>query len=413
LKQVDAVLGSVGVSLQYTGAATGEGTKKQNDQAVAVRNVQAALGEQNTALTEAKAKQKELADAVAGGTAATAAQEQATKSLAANYGMSVSEMLAAKAAQQTNADQAAATTHQLQMENDAVTLLQNAFTLLNKANLDIAQVQTAAAAATNTLTDSLTQNGLQIDGNSKAAVSNQQALQQKALADQAASTAVQQLTGSTEQGAAAFAASKQALMDQLKASGQLTPAIQALIDKYYEVPTVVKTQVSMDADAAIAKAASLKAVVESIRDRTITLTVQTNAAGAPVQMPANTASPIHPYMTRDGGTVHAATGLTVPGGGSAHEDSVHMLLAPSEEVISNHRGQADRFRPVLKAINSGASPDDVAGMFGGRSHGDGNIIVTVVNKTGVSLADLIDIRVARSNARQALGISTGKQKVAY
>jgi hypothetical protein len=344
-------------------------------------------------------------------TISTQAQLQAQQDLAARYGMSLPALLTAQGAQQTLAAQTKATTQAMQMENDAAGLLTQAFTLLNKVNLDVAQAQTAAAAATNTLTDSLSQNGLTIDGNSKAAVANQQALQQKALADQQASTAVQQQTHSTEKGTEAFAASKQALIDQLTATHQLTPAIQALIDKYYAVPPVVKTQAELDADAAMAKLAALKAAMNAIHDQTVTLTVVTNNVGAPATMPANTTG--GPYKFADGGSVHAATGLTVPGAARPYGDSVHMLLAPSEEVISNRNGQADRNRGLLKLVNSGADSRTIANYAGGSSHGTSSeapIIVTVVNKTGVTLSDLIDIHVSRDYQQSALGFRSGKQK---
>lgn len=54
-----------------------------------------------------------------------------------------------------------------------------------------------------------------------------------------------------------------------------------------------------------------------------------------------------------GGTVPAlAPGGTVPGSRVPYRDSVLTYLAGGEEVISNARGQADRYRPLLKAINA-------------------------------------------------------------
>lgn len=53
-----------------------------------------------------------------------------------------------------------------------------------------------------------------------------------------------------------------------------------------------------------------------------------------------------------GGT-RSADGSTVPKDGGSYGDRYPYLLAPGEEVISNRYGQADRFRPLLKAINAG------------------------------------------------------------
>lgn len=62
----------------------------------------------------------------------------------------------------------------------------------------------------------------------------------------------------------------------------------------------------------------------------------------------------------DGGTIpwgggrprRAAWGTTVPRDGMPYGDRYPYLLAPGEEVISNRYGQADQWRPLLKAINS-------------------------------------------------------------
>lgn len=304
----------------------------------------------------------DLAAAQGLSTISTKAQYQAQSDLASSYGMSVPEMLGAEAAQKQNADQAAATTHALQMENDAATLLKNAFDLLNGGTLGVAQAQTGAAAAANTLTDSLRTNGTVIDGNSKAAVANQQALEQKVAADQQAAEAIAKQTGSTEAGTAAFAASKQALIAQLSATGQLTPAIQALIDKYYAVPPVVKTKIDMDADAALAAIANVKAELASVRNQTVTLTVVTNSVGAPAAMPANVT----------GGSYHYADGGTVGAGGGPKSDSVSAYLSTGEEVTPNP--QAGRYRPVLKALASDNVPAAAAALGGGR--GTVNIYVT-------------------------------------
>jgi hypothetical protein len=121
----------------------------------------------------------------------------------------------------------------------------------------------------------------------------------------------------------------------------------------------------------------------------------------------------------DGGTTHAAGGLTVPGQARPYGDSVSMMLAPSEEVISNRNGQADQNRGLLKLVNSGASHAQIAGYANrqagttGGGGGGGDITVTVVNKTGVTLSDLIDVQVQRNNQRQKMGLTAGRQKGSF
>jgi hypothetical protein len=96
-----------------------------------------------------------------------------------------------------------------------------------------------------------------------------------------------------------------------------------------------------------------------------------------------------------------------------------MMLAPSEEVISNRNGQADQNRGLLKLVNSGASHAQIAGYANrqagttGGGGGGGDITVTVVNKTGVTLSDLIDVQVQRNNQRQKMGLTAGRQKGSF
>lgn len=346
--KVAQVLEAVDKGLGTAGAATGNMTAEQNKQADALLKVKSGLKEQGDALKSASTLQKELADATAGATGASS-------SLAATYGMSVQNFDAATSAQKQNADQAAATTRQLQLENDAATLLTNAFALLNGTNLSVAQAQTGAAAATNTLADALKQNGLQIDGNSKAAVANQQAMQQKVAADQQSAEAISKQTGSTEAGTKAFAASKIALEQQLAAQGLLNPAIQAYIDKLYAIPPVVPTKIDMDAADALRRAQELKAWLDQLTSKTIVVTVQTNAVGAPAGAgPTNT---VRKYA--DGGTVG--------GPGGPKSDSVAAWLSTGEEVTPNP--QAGRYRATLKALASDNVAAARASLGGGSQSG--------------------------------------------
>lgn len=70
-------------------------------------------------------------------------------------------------------------------------------------------------------------------------------------------------------------------------------------------------------------------------------------------------------------TPGSAMGSTVPKSGLGYADRYPYLLADGEEVVSNRRGQADRYRPVLKAINADLPPGLVKAMlsFDGRKVG--------------------------------------------
>lgn len=354
--------------------ASKELTDKVIQQRDEIEQLTASYNANKVGIKQALQAYNDIAQAQGLATITTKAQLNAQTELAASYGMSLPQMLAAEGAQKQNADAAANTTRQLQFENDAATLLTNAFTLLNGGTLNVAQAQTGAAAAANTLIDSLKQNGLEIDGNTKAAVANQQALQQKIQADQQAAEAIAKQTGSTEAGTAAFAASKQALIDQLTATGQLTPAIQALIDKYYAVPPVVKTKAELDADAALQKAAALKALVESIHDQTVTMTVVTNQVGAPATMPANTSKGGYHYAT--GGEVGPASYLAAGGNPFVVRgtDTVPAMLTPREFVVKEKSASYDP--QFLRAYN-----DDPKRALASVHGGGQNVQVSLAGAT--------------------------------
>lgn len=104
----------------------------------------------------------------------------------------------------------------------------------------------------------------------------------------------------------------------------------------------------------------------------------------------------------DGGTiVRRAYGGTVPGSQHPYGDSVLTYLAPTEEVISNRYGQADKNRAELKAANRGAklavvgyASGGTTGSGGGRAVDAGYGITVYFPtpaqlKSAVSAADMI------------------------
>ncbi|WP_370246900.1 hypothetical protein [Nocardioides sp.] len=83
--------------------------------------------------------------------------------------------------------------------------------------------------------------------------------------------------------------------------------------------------------------------LNAIDGRTATATIVTRRIG--------TATP------RQVDAAESADGGTVPKTGKPYADRHLYLLADGEEVISNRRGQADRYRSLLKAINAGRLAD--------------------------------------------------------
>jgi hypothetical protein len=188
------------------------------------------------------------AKAAAGGDAQASAQQ----ALASKVGTTAAALALAAAGQQKTADAAANAAAKMYIENDAAGMLKAALDVLNGKALGLMEAQTADADATNKAAAALKANKGAIEGNSAAAILNQQALQQKAEASQREAEAVGKATHSTVEEAKAYGASKTALENALRAQGQLTPAVQAYIDKLYSIKNLHLTPTPLDVTHAAA-----------------------------------------------------------------------------------------------------------------------------------------------------------------
>ncbi|MDR6969747.1 hypothetical protein [Leifsonia shinshuensis] len=172
------------------------------------------------------------------------------------------------------------------------------------------------------------------------------------------------------------------------AAGMSRDAAEKLATQYGLVPKDVHADFSTSGiPQAMADAAALKAAYDAIT-RNLTIHVNqifTQTGPAPRVVHGN----------RDGGTMHAAEGMTLSAGGSSHIDSIPAMLAPLEEVISNRFRQASNNRMLLKAINGGANRLQVAQMAN-RQAGLGaqpvHVAVTVQSKGGIDLSNYIDVK---------------------
>jgi len=233
-----------------TAGAQTQAAAKLADQ---IQKLTAEYAAQQTSIKDAIKAYNDIQTALGGTTITTKAQLDAQTALASSYGDSLPVYLAAKGAQKQAEDQLKATTAAMVQENDASSLLANALTLLNGGSLSVAQAQTGLSAANNSLIDSFKQNGQAVDGSTKSAVANQQAIQQQVQAAQQAAEAIGKQTGSSEKAVQAYKDSKQAIEDQLKAQGDLTPAVQAYIDKLYDVANLKVPPTKLDVDTATAE----------------------------------------------------------------------------------------------------------------------------------------------------------------
>jgi hypothetical protein len=349
LHEIKLANNQAAVAQDGSSAAYKKGLDQAEKNAQAITTLTAVVQQNRAAVKDAIKAYNDIASAQGLTSIKTKEQLAAQTALASSYGESLPVYLAAQGSQKQTADQAIAATAALVQQNDAVSLLNNAFTILNGGSLNVAQAQTGAAAAYNTLTDSIKTNGTVIDGNSKAAVANQQAIQQKVLADQQAAAAVQKTTGSVQAGVAAYAASKQSLEDQLKAVGDLTPAMQAYIDQLYDVADFKPTPTKLDVDTATAtkKLDDLKAYIESF-NATTQINISTGTGGT-LQVLRRASG-----GTIDGFAAGGSPGLsgTVNGPGTSTSDSILARLSRGEEVVRAAAASFPGVRPLLKSINS-------------------------------------------------------------
>lgn len=339
-----------------------------------------------------KAVQKANRDnqaAADGGAAAAAGQASA-------LGLSTNAYLDAQQATAKNTEQTRQQTLAFQLENDAASLLQQALDGLAGVNLSVASAQTAVSSANLQVAASFKQNGKAIRGSSQAAVNNQQALQGQVQASQQLASAIGKRTHSTRAEIQSLKDSKSQLESQLRAQNQLTPAVQAYIDKLYNVKAVsdylLKHPTQLDADSTPAqrKITTLEARIRAIKQGRVPGIDADTTAGrrkiAALQAQINSLRgkdiPINLSVSGRGvkgmhGTVQfaLASGGTVPGQGNT--DSVPAMLTPGEEVIS--KGPATKYRAILKAMNAGT----VAGFASGGTVGRPPVETSITGGTGV------------------------------
>ena len=233
-------------------AASQKLTGSTGDQADAFDKVNAATKDGVTNLNLAKQAYDAYNVAVAKAASGGDAQAIAQQALASRLGITAAALALAQDGQKKTADAAANTAAKMYLEGDAAGYLKTQFDILNGKALSLMEAQTADADATNKASEALKANGKAIDGNSVAAILNQQALQKKAEASQREAEAVGTATHSTVEEAKAYGASKTALEGQLRAQGLLTPAVQAYIDKLYDVKNLKLTPTKLDVDHAAA-----------------------------------------------------------------------------------------------------------------------------------------------------------------
>jgi hypothetical protein len=326
------------------GTANGDATRKAVAQKDAIDNVTGALKLNGPALQQAIRDQKLTNEANGLTTASTDAQGTSVDELARKYGMTTAQYIAATDSQHATADQLTATTQAMFIQNNAAGLLKQSLDLLNGKTLSAAGAQNQFDSQLANMSTHMNAAGNKVDrantlldGNTAAAVKNRGELINLTSAAEANAQAFRDNGGLAEATRQKLIDMKKAIVDNAVAHGENRAEVQKYIDTLFKIPaTIPPTQLEVDAAAAKKEIRDLQLMLDGLHATKIHV-----AAG----------------LGGGGGLVaNSADGSTVKGSGSSSVDSVRMNVAPGEEIVSNKRGQADKYRPLLKAINAGHVP---------------------------------------------------------
>jgi hypothetical protein len=240
---------------------------------------------------------------------------------------------------------------------------------LGNQHLGVAQAQTSLAQANNSVRDSFKQNGTAISGATAKAIANQQAIQNSVAASQALASAIGKQTGSTKAEIGSLQSSKASLEAVLASQRKLTPAVQAYIDKLFQIPKKLQpTQVDVDKANAEAKLAQFKSHIVSLNGYRASTAVNANTNQALARIKdvrdhlndlngktATTYVATVVYQTnaankRVAGSARAGGG-EVFGPGTATSDSV-LIRASKGEFVVNAAAYA-KHKELVQAVNDG------------------------------------------------------------
>lgn len=317
-----------------------------------------------------------------------------------------SAMNSSVTAQQSASKAAADAAAKILNEANQVKFLQDAFNKINASNLTLAQAQTSLAASAQTVTTSFKTNGTTIDQSTAAGLANQQAIEGQVASAQALAQATVTATGKTQDGITSLEGSKQALENELSAQGDLTSGVQAYIDKLYDIPAVVATQVKVEYQEAVADLNLVLTKIAAVQGsaQSASASIATERAQAAASAAAANGSKAH------GGTIGFASGGTygtVSGSGSSFSDSVRNVnLSVGEEVT--RMPYARQFRPALKALNAGKPQAAIAALGGHRavSSQPASFQVQLISN-GIDIIKFIDMKITDAAGNTYAAVSGG------
>jgi hypothetical protein len=321
-----------------------------------IKTVRDELGNQNSALNEAVAYEKRFNEAK--GITGTTLDAQSTKlsALAGMYGTSVTSLAGAEAAEKKAADQLALTTLQMQLQNDAGGLLKMQLDLLAGKSLSFEQAQNAFERQLISSTQSIQTNGVAIEGNSEAAVTNRGNLLNLVTSAQLSAEAFGTMTGKSEDARQKLITQRDAIINNAVANGQNRDAVIRYIDSIMKIPaSVPPTKVSVDEASAAAAEARLQQLT---RARTISIQTQiTHAAEANVSDTAFKPGTFAPIAPAKGGLVSYLADGGFAGFKAVGTDTVPAMLTPGEIVIKKSSVESIGAGKLLHANETGRLPE--------------------------------------------------------
>jgi hypothetical protein len=405
----DAALGNVGASREVakqmaaTAAAqntwsAGGATAGKNAAAVTgnISKLSEALGTNTGQFKDAQQNQKDWAAASKESAFTIATQDAAQRSLATGLGATATALQAAQTAQKQTADQTAATTVQMQLQNDAAGLLKQALDALNGKAISAADAQNAFDSSLVNMGTHMTATGGKVKNTSHSiydmtagsvALRGELNAQVKNL--QAVVEANGGLQGSTAKSRAQMATLRQEIINNAVAHGVDRDAVTRYIDKLLAIPKKIPpTKLDVDTTAALVKLHVMQSAINSLTGKTVSIYTDnyiTTHAGA-VGNAATTANRYaqgnaysttrapatgqKPAARAHGGDIPGYAGGTLIGPGSGTSDSIMAMVAQTQQLVRLSTGEfistdasRRRNRAALEAGNRGAQLE-VAGSGG-------------------------------------------------
>lgn len=288
-----------------------------------------------------------------------------------------SEALTPKQVELAKAEEEAA--NKAKMQADAMQALINKFTLFSAGVLSVEAAEDAFEKAVDDATASIKENGKSLEKNSEKGRGNRQALREivsatndviSARANQGASE--KELKVLQEQGIGAF---KRAAI----AMGVSAEKAKVLAARYFGIPASRKTVLTADKQDAEAKIKALNKKLQGVHNKKTRAKIQAEVTAAKrdlariiAQLKAIKSKAVNvridtwrtTHNQKGGPPLPTATGGWIRGPGTGTSDSIPRMLSNGEFVV--RASQAQRFGPLLEAMNSGRKLSTPSGFARGE-----------------------------------------------